>query len=444
MPLHVLVVDDERSIRVTLPALLRSWGHEGIAVATGVEALTALRERPFDLALVDLKLGTASGLDLLPQLLEVAPGLPIVLMTAFASISTAVEAMRRGARDYLPKSFEPEQLRVLLDDLVREQSLRRRVAELEDQLRELPEVDFVSESPTMRHVLDLARKAAAAEAPILLRGESGTGKGVLARFIHAHSPRADGPFAVVNCPTLSEELLASELFGHVRGAFTGAVRDAVGRVEAARGGTLLLDEIGELTPAIQARLLRFLQDHQFERVGDAHTRSADVRIIAATNRVLEDEVRAGRFRQDLLYRLNVVELTLPPLRDRRADVPRLAERYLDHFGRTQKRPGLRFASGVLARLAAYDWPGNLRELRNAIERAVIFAEGATVEGTAMPGGAPEGEPVRLGDEVTLEVIEREHILRVLARVGKPEQAARVLGIDAATLWRRRRRWADGG
>ena len=331
---------------------------------------------------------------------------------------------------------------MILAEIERERGMLHRIAELEDRVNELPEATFITQSPAMQAVLDVARRVASANAPVLLRGESGTGKGVLARFIHRQSTRNKAPFAVVNCPTLSEELLASELFGHVRGAFTGAVSESSGRVMAAEGGTLFLDEIGEISPAIQARLLRFLQDHQYERLGESRTRTADVRIIAATNRVLEDEVRLGRFREDLLYRLNVIQLSLPPLRDRKEDIPHLATGYLGHFSREQKRPGLRFAPDALSRLSSHPWRGNLRELRNAIERAVILSPSPVIDAAQLPGSNPELR-LEVGGDLTLEPLEREHILRVLARHGHPEEAARILGIDPATLWRKRKKWDEG-
>ncbi len=440
--LRVLVVDDERNIRLTLTTLVESLGHEARAAASAAEAEAAVQARRFDVILLDLKLGQASGLELLPRLLDAAPGCAVVLMTAFATVPTAIEAIRRGARDYLPKPFEPEQIRLLLDTLAHERGLVRRVAELEERVAEVPEADFETESPAMAAVYDLARRVAASDASVLLTGESGTGKSVLARFIHLHSRRSPQPFAVVNCPTLSEELLASELFGHARGAFTGAVRDTPGRVASAEGGTLFLDEIAEIAPTVQARLLRFLQDHQYERVGEARTRTADVRVIAATNRLLDDEVRRGRFREDLLYRLDVIQLRLPPLRERREDLVRLAERYLAHFARVQRRPPMTLTPDAAASLRAHAWPGNLRELRNVVERAVILAPGAVVD-AAVLGLRPPALALALGDDATVEAIEREHILRVLARHPHAEEAARVLGIDPATLWRKRKRWEVG-
>ena len=287
----------------------------------------------------------------------------------------------------------------------------------------------------------MIERAAAHEVSVLLRGENGTGKGVLARLLHTRSPRRERPFVVVNCPTLSEELLASELFGHARGAFTGAVKDQEGRVEAAEGGTVFLDEIGEISPGLQAKLLRFLQEKRFERIGENRTRIADVRIVAASNRDLDAEVKAGRFRQDLLYRLNVVEVTVPPLRDRSEDVLPLARRFIAFFARQARRPPPELSPAAERVLAGYPWPGNVRELRNAIERALILSPGQVLEPESFPEriAAQPTTPV-LGGDFTAEEIEREHVLRVLAHAPTLEDAARILGIDASTLWRKRKKW----
>ena len=316
----------------------------------------------------------------MPRLLSLAPGLHVVIVTAYATIETAVEAMRRGAFDYLPKPFTPDQLRVVLDRIAHMRRLQSQVEELEEQVRSVvPEVDLQTSEPNMREALDVAFKTAASEATILLRGESGTGKGVLARAIHARSPRAAGPFVTIHCPSLSAELLESELFGHVQGAFTGAVRDTIGKVAVAEGGTLFLDEIGDLPLALQPKLLRLLQEKCYERVGETQTRAGNVRILAATNRNLETEIAAGRFREDLFYRLNVIEVTLPPLRERPADILPLAEHLLRFFARQNGKTVSGFAEPARNVLVRYPWPGNIRELRNAIERGVILASGPVVE-----------------------------------------------------------------
>jgi NtrC-family two-component system response regulator AlgB len=357
-------------------------------------------------------------------------------------VDTAVEAMRRGAKDYLPKPFTPAQIRHLVGRAVGRRALERRVSDLETRLEEAaPEAIVETGSPRMQSVLDVIGRAAGHDVAVLLRGENGTGKGVLARLLHSRSPRRDRPFVLVNCPTLSEELLVSELFGHARGAFTGAVKDHEGRVEVAEGGTVFLDEIGEISPGLQAKLLRFLQEKRFERVGETRTRTADVRVVAATNRGLEEEVKAGRFREDLLYRLNVVEVTVPPLRERAEDVLPLARRFVAFFARQGRRQPPELSAEAERVLLAYPWPGNVRELRNAIERALILSPGQVLEPESFPRriAAQPTTPV-MGGDFSAEEIEREHVLRVLARAATLEDAARILGIDVSTLWRKRKKW----
>ena len=375
------------------------------------------------------------------------PGLAVVICTAQASIDTAVEAMRRGALDYLEKPFTPEQLRTVLARVERAQRLRQRVDGLADQIaRSAPRADFSPDDPAMKKVVEVVERAAATRATILILGENGTGKSQLARRVHELSPMADGPFVTVSCPSLSRELLESELFGHVQGAFTGAVKDKWGKVEAARGGTLFLDEIGELPAELQPKLLRFLQEHAYERLGDTKTRTADVRVIAASNRDLGAAVKTGTFREDLFYRLNVIAVTVPPLRDRPADVARLARSFLQFFAQESGRPAKRFSETAWAAIHAHIWPGNVRELRNAIERAVILGQEEQIELSDLPVelAVPRTPAVELGALVTLEALEQEHMRRVIARTVKLEDAAGVLGIDTATLYRKRKRWAGEG
>jgi len=442
-PLRVLVIDDERNIRQTLAMCLEGLGCKTAQAATGTAALAALRQEAYDVAFCDLRLSAENGVDILPRLLAEHPGLEVVIITAYATVDTAVEAMRRGAKDYLPKPFTPAQIRVLVERARERRAMSRRAGDLESRLEdETPDVRLDTASPRMRAMFETVTRAATHDVAVLFRGENGTGKGLLARSLHAQSPRRDRRFVVVNCPTLSEELLASELFGHARGAFTGAVRDQEGRVEAAEGGTVFLDEVGEISPALQAKLLRFLQEKRFERVGETRTRSADVRIVAATNRDLESEVEAGRFREDLLYRLNVMEILVPPLRERPEDILPLARSFIAFFARQTRRPPPQLSPAAEQLLVGHSWPGNVRELRNAIERTLILARGEILDAEAFPervGMGASGVP-QLGGAFTADEIEREHMFRVLAQAPTMEQAARILGIDASTLWRKRKRW----
>jgi len=447
--LDVLVVDDEPGIRRTMTLHLEGRGHRVASAATPAEALGRVAAGRFDVVFLDLRLGTESGLDLLPRLTAADPRLKVVVITAYASVETAVEAMRLGARDYLAKPFTPDALDLALSKVSDLARLERRVEALEGTLDEVDPLALDSASPAMRAAVAVVRQVAPSDARLLLSGESGTGKGVIARAVHRLSPRRERPFVTVSCPALPAELLESELFGHVRGAFTGAGRDNPGRVALAEGGTLLLDEIGDLPLALQPKLLRFIQDREYERVGDPAPRRADVRILAATNRDLERAADEGRFREDLLYRLNVVTIEIPPLRERREDVLPLAERFLALARREVRRPGLRFSEAARHALLAHAWPGNVRELRNAVERAAMLAPGDEVgaETLGIQAGLQAGSHAdrgrhgaAVGDLVPLEALEEEHIRRVLARTASLSEAASVLGIDQATLWRRRKQY----
>jgi two-component system, NtrC family, response regulator AlgB len=383
-PLKILVVDDEPNIRKLVALSLESDRHDVSVAATVSDAIKLASQKPFDVAFVDLRLGTDTGLDLIPKLLSESPWLGIVVITAYASIDTAVEAMRRGASDYLPKPFTPDQLRLVLSRVIRLRGLEQRVADLQGELGNTPGIDFNSQNPAMRQAIELARQVAKSDATILIRGESGTGKGVLARAIHTWSDQTDKVFSTVSCPSLSPQLLESELFGHVKGAFTNAIRDNPGRIAATEGGTLFLDEIGDLPLELQPKLLRFVQDREYERVGDTVTRHANVRLITATNVDLSAAVTSGKFREDLYYRINVIQIDVPPLRDRPEDLLPLAQTLLKQL--SQRRPIAGFTPDAIAALQAYTWPGNVREMRNVIERAAILCRGDQISVDHFPSG----------------------------------------------------------
>jgi len=445
-PMRILIIDDEENIRRTTVVVLEATGYETVNVENGAAALRQLEGGTFDVAFLDLKLNGESGLDLLPELLKIQPQLEVIVFTAYASIETAVEAMRRGAVDYIPKPFTPEQIRQALGRLIQARKLRGRVAELESRISaDTLTADLTTSEPAMQKALELAFKAAATPATILLLGESGTGKTVIARAIHESSPQRENAFVTVSCPSLSRELLESELFGHVKGAFTGAAGDKLGKVTLADGGTLFLDEIGELPLEIQPKLLRLLQEKEYERVGEAKPRRANVRVISATNRNLEKAVQEGRFREDLYYRLHVIAVQIPPLRERPGDLLKIAENYLQFFSKQCGKRLKGFSKEAEAVLQQYAWPGNLRELRNVIERAVILAATNEIDPLDLPEKLSQASPrlsapgVQLGAKVSLEELETEHITRVLEQAATMTEAAKILGITRDTLHRKKKK-----
>jgi NtrC-family two-component system response regulator AlgB len=460
---RLLVVDDEKSILSTIETAMKEAGHYVEVADSGEMALALMRKQVPDILLTDLRMDGMSGIDLLGKTKEYFPSVTGVIMTAFATIDTAVAAMRQGSYDYLVKPFTPEQLEHLVERVEEFRKLRDENARLRDQVDALSEPSAIhTQNPRMQKVLDTAKKVSATDSTILITGESGTGKTLLAKLIHDGSIRAKGPFAVVNCATLSENLLESELFGHVRGSFTGAVKDKMGRLQVADTGTVFLDEIGEISPGLQTKLLRFLQDREFERVGDTKTIKVDVRIIAATNKDLDREVREARFREDLYFRLNVIDLHMPSLRQRPEDIIGLAEQLLGRSFATANRTPRPLNEAAKKAILAYSWPGNIRELKNALERASILCatDQVTVEdlpdrvldqssfmspansGSQFLAGGVSGSSAlaMTPSDVSLEEMEKQHIKHVLGTATTLEEAASILGINLSTLWRKRRRY----
>ena len=447
-----LVIDDDKTFRDATCLLIDSEGHYAQGVCSGELGLTELKEGKFDSVLLDLNLGTEKGLDILEQILKLRPNLPVVMFTAQGSVKNAVEAMRRGAVDFLEKPFTREQFHLVLARVQRvhqdKQKIERLEREVNDSNAQSPEILLDSSTPLVKEVMNTLLRAAKTPASILILGESGTGKSVVARAIYQQSHLADRPFITVSCPSLSKELLESELFGHVKGAFTGALRDHWGKVKAAAGGTLFLDEIGDLPMEIQPKLLRLLQEREYERVGENVIRRAEVRIIAATSHDLKKRVAEGAFREDLYFRLNVITAEMPPLRLRPGDLIRFAGHFFKHFAALCGRRLEGFSEEASAAIRAYSWPGNLRELRNAIERAVIMAKGnkinledlpAELRGQAAPGAKGNGAPPEVGSLVSMEKLEEAHLRKVMERTANLAEAAQVLGIDQATLYRKRKR-----
>ena len=445
-----LVIDDDKTFRDATCFLIEEASHYAEGVASGQLGLNWLKEDKWDAVLLDVNLGNENGLDVLVEIQKQFPKLPVVMFTAQGSVKTAVEAMRRGAADFLEKPFQREQFMTVLARLQRLNQMSRRIERLEQEVTEIktqgfePIFDF--STLAMQEAMDILMRAAKTHASILILGESGTGKSVAARAVHEKSHLADKPFVTVSCPSLSKELLESELFGHVKGAFTGAFKDHWGKVKAAEGGTLFLDEIGDLPMEIQPKLLRLLQEREYERLGENVTRTANLRVIAATNRDLKKRVAEGLFREDLYFRLNVIAVEMPPLRSRDGDLIRFAEHYKTFFAEQCGRKLDGFSPEAIAHLRAYAWPGNLRELRNAIERAVILTRQEKITPEDFPSelrgqnsGAAEGNSPQIGSLISLEQLEEAHLRKILERTPSLTEAAEILGIDQATLYRKRKK-----
>jgi NtrC-family two-component system response regulator AlgB len=434
-----LIVDDDGNIVRTLEIYLQEKGFAVTTAGSGREALARFQEEKPELVLLDLRLPDQDGLAVLRQI--VASGIPtqVIVITAYAAVETAVSAVKTGAFDYLAKPFVPGQLDLVLEKIAQMQALKSEVERLKGIFQE---GDLLTRSRRMRQLLATARQAAESNAIVLICGESGTGKGLVARLIHDWSPRARQPFVTVDCAAMQENLLESDLFGHLKGAFTGALRDKVGKLSLAEKGSVFLDEVSEIPPAVQGKLLRFLQHREYQRLGDTQTLTVDARVIAATNRDLEELVRDGSFRQDLYFRLNVVELFMPPLRERPEDIPLLVEHYLRHCAQLNNKPLKGIEDDALSHLQRYPWPGNVRELVNAVERAVILAPLARLRRRDLPPHIANYRPAAPDEAclTSLAEVEKKHIQQVMLRTPSLEEAARVLGINPTTLWRKRKQY----
>ncbi|HBL4693508.1 sigma-54-dependent response regulator transcription factor ZraR [Citrobacter sedlakii] len=430
--IDILVVDDDVSHCTILQALLRGWGYNVVLAYSGRAALEKIREHVFDLVLCDVRMAELDGIETLKEIKALNPAIPVLIMTAFSSVETAVEALKTGALDYLIKPLDFDRL---------QETLEKSLAHAQEAAGDLPSVSasqfgMVGKSPAMQQLLSEIAMVAPSDATVLIHGDSGTGKELVARALHASSARSDKPLVTLNCAALNESLLESELFGHEKGAFTGADKRREGRFVEADGGTLFLDEIGDISPMMQVRLLRAIQEREVQRVGSNQTLTVDVRLIAATHRDLAQEVSAGRFRQDLYYRLNVVTIEMPSLRQRREDIPLLAEHFLQRFAARNRKAVKGFTPQAMDLLIHYAWPGNIRELENAIERAVVLLTGEYISERELPLTIA-GQPIPLVQEQTIQPlveVEKEVILAALEKTGgNKTEAARQLGITRKTL-----------
>jgi two-component system response regulator HydG len=434
---HILVVDDEPSMRTTLSILLRREGYDVSLAGNGAEALEALSSRPFDMVLTDLKMEPVDGMELLRRAKKVSPMTEVLIFTAYGTVDSAVEAMKVGAYDYIGKPFDEKELVVKVARALEHRSLVREIERLKEELksRKGVEGDIIAKSRAMVDVLSKAAQVAPSEATVLIEGESGTGKELVAAIIHQGSSRHSDPFIAVNCSNLSETLLESELFGHEKGAFTGAERERRGLFEAADGGTLLFDEIGDMPPALQGKFLRVLQEGEVRKLGSSQAIRVDVRILAATNRNLDSMVNSGHFREDLFYRLNVVRIHIPPLRERPEDIIPLAHHFLEIYRKKTGREIKGFSRDAVKTLLDHTWPGNVRELENAVERGVILAGSSYISPEDFSIQTSSVSP-KSDDGKTLRELQKRHIIDALERHGgNRAKAAKELGIGRNTLWR---------
>ncbi len=435
---RILVVEDNESLRVGIKVSFEEAGYLVSESPTGEDAVRKLESESFHVVVSDIRLGDLSGVEILKKAKEVNSEIEVILMTAYATVETAVQALRLGAFDYIQKPFEIEQLKHRVQTALRMRRMRGEIEVYQKAFysNALEDGALVAESRGMKEIIEVIRKVAPTSATVLVTGETGTGKELLATLVHFGSPRADGPLVKVNCAALHENLLESELFGHERGAFTGAERQRIGRFEQADKGTIFLDEIGDMSPPTQSKVLRVLQEQEFERLGSSgKSVKVDVRVVAATNKDLRAEVKEGRFRQDLYFRLNVVNLHIPSLRERRDDIMPLARFFLNRYSVEFKKQVSGFSPAAIEKIRGYAWPGNVRELQNAIERAVLLCDGGIIEPSALTMDARhEGEAEPVGDTLNLEELEKGAIVRALRMArGVQKEAADLLGVSPRVL-----------
>jgi two-component system response regulator HydG len=446
----ILVVDDDRAHRTMLRTLLGGWGYEIEEADDGARAIEKVHEKSYDLVLMDVRMVEVSGLEALPDLKKFNPAIPVIIMTAYSSVETAVEALKKGAYDYLGKPLDFDELRLAIERAMDHSRLKEENRALKESLGlGFDTGDIIGQSSAMLELLETVALVAPTEATVLITGESGTGKELIASAVHLNSPRRERPFIKLNCAAITETLLESELFGHEKGSFTGADRRKEGRFRLAHGGSIFLDEISEMSVAMQAKLLRVLQDKEIQRVGGEEVLKVDVRVMAASNRDLKEEIEAGRFREDLFYRLNVVTLSVPTLRERREDIPLLAQHFLETFAEKNLKPIKGFTPHAMDSLVRYNWPGNVRELMNALERSVILCRGDYISEVDFPFSvreAAEQEPdgltaAQLPADLPLEEVEKVTILKTLESAGgNKSETARRLGITRRTLHKKLKKY----